>query len=278
MNELTPGKLARPMDRAAMNNDLAVLNQLLGVLNNPLITGAEPPKNAPKPTPAAPTIQMSAFKLSSNKIFFTGAAKAGKSWLSAKIAAVPFELDDPIRAMARDVFGSDAREGDLAEFTHEVFAWGEGQVSKKFPLTASRALFIGNARESQAKVFGISTSTFGTSAFWLNSLAARVNAFAKANPKEIVAVTDVGTAEQYKFLRAAGFMPIHVMCHNLTRNGRGGTNVIDPLVSSIERDITNKISQSPGGQKLWVVWSDTSYPPPSKRFLTVDEFTGGAKP
>ena len=85
-------------------------------------------------------------------------------------------------------------------------------------------------------------------------------------------VTSVWTAEQYKFLRAAGYTPIHVMCNNITRTGRGGSQVVDSLTTTIERDITNKISSEPRGKKLWAVWCDEKYPPTSARLMTVEEF------
>jgi hypothetical protein len=46
MEELT-AKLAKPLDRDNLNNDVGVLNSLLGMLNNPAITGAEVPKGEP---------------------------------------------------------------------------------------------------------------------------------------------------------------------------------------------------------------------------------------
>ena len=51
MDELTPTTLARPMDRAAMSNDMGILKNLLGLLNNPQVTGAEPPPAGPMADP-----------------------------------------------------------------------------------------------------------------------------------------------------------------------------------------------------------------------------------
>ena len=255
------------MDREAMSNDMGMLKSLLGLLNNPAITGASQPQPEAKEEPAkaaAPQAQTE-FQMSTKRIFFTGATKAGKSFLAAQVGARVFELADPVKAMIRDVFGSETSP----ELERDLFAWGDGTVAKSTPLTPSRLLFVKYIRESKY-VGGVDAKLFGTPNFWLASLAARV-----AGEKGIVAVTDVWDANQYKFLRQSGFTPFHVMCNNITRSGRGGSNVVSSLVTSIERDITNKVSQSPGGSKLWVVWSDDKYPPTSNRFLTVDDFVKG---
>lgn len=51
---LKPQPLKKPLDRLAMGGDVAALNGLLGLLNNPNITGAEVPKGADVLAVAAP--------------------------------------------------------------------------------------------------------------------------------------------------------------------------------------------------------------------------------
>jgi hypothetical protein len=54
MNELTETKLTRPLDKAALGNDAAMLRNLTGMLNDPRITGAEVPgAEKRKPFPSA---------------------------------------------------------------------------------------------------------------------------------------------------------------------------------------------------------------------------------
>lgn len=296
MDELSKTKLARPMDRQAMGNDLATLRALCGELNNPLVTGAEPPKaeeSAPiaMPTPA-PALQMPAppapakiipeaerrpvTSIVSKQIFFTGASKAGKSWLAAQLGARTLELDDPIQAMAKSAFG-DYRPESYPAFAEEVFAWGEGMVTKQYPLTAARSQFVESIRDIPHKKGSVSFEEFGTAGFWARTLIVRVQMFHKEFPKELVVVTDVGTADQYVTLKEYGFTPFHVTCNNTTRKGRGGNDVVPALVKSIESSITQKISQSPKGQKLWCVWCDDKYPVPHARLLSVQEFLQGVK-
>ena len=127
MDELTPTTLARPMDRAAMSNDMGILKNLLGLLNNPLLTGAEPPPSGPvaDPQPQAKQEPMTINKINTRRIFLTGAARVGKSWLAQQIAGRTFELADPIQGLASQIFG----KSDPA-LEAELFAWGSGVVSK----------------------------------------------------------------------------------------------------------------------------------------------------
>lgn len=272
MDELSQPKLSRPLDKAAMSNDMGILKNLVAMLNNPLITGAEAPKTEPKagspppepimkPQPQSTTLP----KINSRRLFLTGAPKVGKKWLAAQIAGRVFELDDPIQSMATQVFGSSD-----PGLTQELFVWGEGLITKAYPLTASRLTGVMLIRTLKLGSFGISPERFGTAGFWLESLVARVKA--TITDKELAVITNVWTPDQYKFLRAAGYTPIHVMCNNITRTGRGGTQVVSSLVNSIERDITQKVSSDPKGRKLWAVWCDEKYPPTSSRLLTVEEF------
>lgn len=210
-------------------------------------------------------------------LFFTGAPRAGKSWLAAQLGARVFEFSDPIAAMAADVFGTSIPETDLVGFFNEVYAWGEGVVNQKYPLTACRAAFVGGVRDvvNRQGTFGIPLAEFGTSGFWIRSLVARVAHFRTDFPTELVAVTDVGTQEQYQALREAGFSAFHVSCNNITRSGRGGNAIVNPVADSVGRSLTKEISMSPRGPKLWCVWNDPNYSAPSGRLLSVNEFLKG---
>ena len=331
MDELAAPKLARPMDKSALGNDEAMLRSLVGMLNDPNLTGAvlveEPnkfPATAPltsevaaalteasakfktdkkalqaaadaeasimaaamaspadelAPVAAAPAPQGPTWKLPPgvNRIFFTGAPKAGKSWLATQLGARLFEMDDPIVAMARSAFG-DYKQESYSGFAYEVYAWGEGVVNKNYPLTAARSLFVENIRSiaGSANYDGIFEG-FGTAGFWIRALLNRVTKFHLEFPKEVAVVTDIGTADQYQALRSAGFLHFHVYCHNLTRQARGGVATVSPLVASIEQNLTKAISKEPRGAKLWCVWSDDHYQVPSGRMLSVQEFLGGVK-
>ena len=116
-------------------------------------------------------------------------------------------------------------------------------VSKAYPLTASRLTGVMAIRDSKLVGFGVPLYPIRQLHVLVDSIVSRVSA--ALTPKELAVITSVWTAEQYKFLRAAGYTPIHVMCNNITRTGRGGSQVVDSLTTTIERDITNKISSEP---------------------------------
>ena len=300
--------LQRPLDRANMSNDTASLRALVGLLNNHEVTGAvvpaeeknavsNPPLNPPAaaPIPLTPpasligtpvkakTLPNSGFvpgigpgvaaSLIPNRIFFTGNSKVGKSWLAAQMGARVFEFDDPIDSMAASAFGDVQEPALLNQFRAEIRAWGDGIVTNNHPLTAARAFFIEWIRGCNAKFFGCSLQEFGTPGFWAKSLIARVTAFQTEFPKERVVVTDVLLPDQYHALLPT-FRAYHVTCNPLTRSSRGGGALTNPVADAVGRDLTQKISQSPTGSKLWCVWCDEKYPSPSARVLTVPEFLG----
>jgi len=230
----------------------------------------------PPPKPLAPTSTFTLPK-GNNRIFFTGHSKAGKSWLAAQVGARVIELEDPIRAMAASSFGSSAQPADLTPFFNEVFAWGEGTVNKSYPLTGARAMFIESIRSiKDNSLFEIPFEEFGTAGFWSRSLIARVAKFLLEFPREKVIVSDVFDADQYQALREGGFLAFHVLCNNITRTARGGTAIVNQLSETIERDLIKQVSAQPNGARLWAVWCDEHYAPPSGRLLTVNDFIAGA--
>ena len=164
----------------------------------------------------------------------------------------------------------------LGGFIREITAWGEGIVTPDFPFTAARALFCDKMHEAGVNgdmMMGVSVAEFGTPGFWTKSLLARVTRHINSSPAGCVAVTDIQTPEQYKTLREAGFRAYHVACHNNTRAKRGAAvNDFSRVAAMIEQDITNKLSRSPKGEKLWCVWNDTENAAPSQRLLTLSEF------
>jgi hypothetical protein len=310
MDDLKNTTLKRPMDREAMSNDAMSLRSLVGFLNDPRITGAIAPpdeetaaavvkekekakakaaestvktKAAPEPllkpaavlTPTKSTAPSpTAALLLRKRVMFTGLPKSGKSFLAAQLGARVFEFDDPIFSLAASAFG-DVPASSLGQFVVEVRGWGEGIVNERLPLTAARAHFIEFMRSAGKQgdlLFGVPVVDFGTAGFWVNCLLARVRGFERDFPNEVVAVTDLGSAEQYTALKESGFAPFHVTCHPLTRSARGGSDVVDKLSGGVERDITMKVSQSKAGGKLWCVWCDEKYPSASQRFYSVSDF------
>lgn len=332
MDELTNVKPARPMDRNLMGNDSAMVRNLVGLLNDPNITGAVVPPEEKMTNITAPAAAMQQKVMASvalqaqqsltgtplmpqtphqkrerkapalpqptqvqapadtarhapaQKIFFTGHAKVGKNWLADQMHARVFEFEDPIYNFAASAFGQIKDPSLLDQFVADVVAWGEGFISANYPLTPARALFCDYMHESGPEgdeMMGIPVSTFGTPGFWAKSLIARVSRFL-ADPKKItvdrVVVTNVRYPSQYHTLQSAGFRAYHVMCHNNTRAARGADNsTANAVASSVEQNVTTKVSQQRSGDKLWCIWNDDKVPMPSARLMTVQEFLDAYK-
>jgi hypothetical protein len=280
MNELKDTAPKQPMDRSRTTSDDIVMRDLVGLLNNPAITGAEVPRHPPpleKPAELPmPVVAAPVAAIEVKQVFFTGGPRVGKSWLAERIGAEVFEFEDPIHQMARTFFGAGVNLEDTAGFVKTLVAWGEGTITATHPLTAERGAFLNWFRQTAEQwkdTVILPPSLFGTPDFWTRSLIARVKQFQAAYPGKLIAVTRVDTVTQHKMLSYVGFRPYHVLCNSITQTARGGRSQRTSLTEGIERDITRKLSESPQGKKLWAVWCDDRYPSPSPRLMTIDEFT-----
>lgn len=307
MNELTDTKLKRPMDPAQRSNDAAMLRSLTGLLNNPEVTGAKVPVDVSKPPPESPipaqvlvVDDMSLEKTVVEKvkkaldalpddspvpgvtaqvkaIFFTGHPKSGRTFLAKRLDAELFDFEAPIRVMASRIFHTIEAESYL----RTMFAWGNGEVSPSYPLTAERALCLEMIRSNGGdweEITLMPASMFGTPDFWTRSLIARATQFQKQNPDRIVAVPHVETPMQHRMLTYAGYKGYHVLANSLSRSARGGgQGQSSILLEGINRDITRRLSEQPQGKKLMAVWCDEKHAPPSPRLLTVSEFVQAIK-
>jgi hypothetical protein len=265
MEQLATPELKKPMDRTLMGNDEAALRNLVGMLNDPGITGAvvppeekaamkqrapvpaaPPPLSAPvtaglkaqhappldnNPAIATPPPPFTATQTSptvaapshspAQKIFFTGHPGVGCRTLAARIQARVFNFDDPIYSMAAASFGLVGDSALLLPFVAEVRAWGEGTVSKLFPLTAARALFCDRMHASGAEgdaLFGSSVAAFGAAGFWEECLLARMARYFQAVPTGRAVVINVTTPNQFMALQKQGYRHYHVSCHAATRD------------------------------------------------------------
>lgn len=180
MDELTNSKLRKPLDKSNMGGDVASLKQLIGLMNNPLITGADVPPEAQQqinavfnseavkpfvqnnlsPTSTAPSPTTERAVSASvppnvidnpvslgRKIFFTGRLCAGKDFTAAYIGANVFGFADPIYALTEYLHNVKvtATQGKdlpgIRQFLQTVGQWGRNEVNTKYPLNAERAMF-----------------------------------------------------------------------------------------------------------------------------------------
>lgn len=297
------------MDKSQMGGDVAALNGLLNMMNDPRITGAVVPKGAevlaaatdsipipPFPklnldrrvAPSAPNHIVARGPVNLAKIFYTGLIGAGKDYIAEQTGANIFGFADPIYHLAEYFFGItvNSKTGKdipgVRQFLQVAGAWGRAEVTEQYPLTPARACFVSMIRSlGEANRFDpkheVDWSSYGRNKdIWLNATNARVEDFLAKNPGVRVAITNVRFQNEYKKMQELGWSHIHIMCAPETRLkrvtvGAGSKDVSEQLAAFLNHDATRQISAQPQGAKLRVIWND-SVPAPSPRLYTVPEF------
>jgi hypothetical protein len=264
MQELTDTKLARPMDPTGLSNDHAVLRNLLDTLNNPAITGAQPPVtpkakrpscSVPSPLPVSEPAPPPPQK--TMRIAFTGYSRAGKSWLAEKLGAKTLEFSEPAVAMITPFV-----KVPPPELIGEIMAWGDGYVSPKYPMTAARIAIMRVIAAPDGE------PRFGVPGYWFKLFERRLKA-----ERGRVVVTNIYNSGQHKALRGLGFSIYHVMTSATTRSERRSLGHPDSkFTTEIEQAIVQQFSHQPNGDKLPAIWCDDKQPLPSGRLFSVNEF------
>lgn len=306
MNELSETKLARKLELS--DSGAAGLNELVGFLNNPAITGAVVPKEdamsatlpalpiAPKTEQPAspPTPQLEKKIENTRKIFFTGCLKVGKDHCAAQAGAVTHGFADPLYMLATYFFGvevSPLKGKDLPgcrEFLQSVGQVGRGIITPEYPMSLGRAAFTQIIRSlgsvgNPGFCPSVSWKDYGlTQDLWVDACLRRVTSASQDSPDQRMAVTNCRYMNEYKALVADGWTPWHVMCSADTRMKRLAKvglrpdahalkDISEQLALRLDAQVTKTISQQPKGNMLHVIWNDNT-PPPSPRLYTVAQF------
>lgn len=309
MEELAPTTLAKPLDKNLMSNDSAMLRSLTGMLNDPNITGAELPAserkpvntapippggldpratpaaidslNIPTPTPQAaqPTPQASPANPTAaastppvplpNRLVFTG---RGVREAAAALGAKYYTVNGPVLALANYFYPGISKDTAGAEtFLAAVKAWGANEISKEYPVTPARAMFVTMVRAiAPALPAGISWANFGANeGFWIDACVAS----ATLEPEDTrVVVSGLTTDIELKFFSTQGFQHWHLMArpgHKVTIDSQNKLN------SSLDNSVTTQVSQQRTGGKLRAIWND-NVSPISNRLWTLPEFLARA--
>lgn len=297
MSELKPSTPFRPIKPDAPDN---ALTSLVGLLNNPLITGAvvpvekeiltPSPVSDPAPVTAPPPARDIPTPLG-RKLFFTGRLCSGKDYAAGKLGASIYGLADPIYSLAEYLLNIkiNANEGKDAPgvraFLQTAGQWGRAEVNAQYPHTPERAMFTMMVRSlANQNVFnfgGVDWRMFGlTSDLWLDGLISRV---ATDSTGKLVAVTNVRFPNEYKRLVADGFQAWHCVCspqswiarlaeRKLKSDSPELADVSEQLATNLNADLTRKLSANKNGPRMRVVWSDSAVPPPSPRLYSLEEF------
>lgn len=233
-----------------------------GIVTESTVVAATPPP--PQPIQQAPA-PVATTDSSLGRIFFTGRSGVGKTHLAGLLGAAEFCIQDPILRMLSEEFPSLSGPYPM-DFVNLVIMWGEGVVSDKVPVSATRVLFNQIARAKWG-------SDFGTPGFWTRRLLDA--ALAHEGQSVVTTVTD---EKQVTALKEAGFTHYHVMCANptlLQRKRRSGAN--DNLANALDAQVIKALSMQRDGAKLKVIWCDTVAPAPSGRLFDIGGFLALAK-
>lgn len=221
---------------------------------------AQPQPVAPPPPPPP---QPQSIDLS--RIFFTGRSGVGKTHLAGLLGAAEFCIQDPILRMLSEEF-AELKGNYPYDFINLVILWGEGVITDKVPITATRILF---SREAK-RLWG---SEFGTSGFWTRRL---LDAALEHDGQSVV--TTVTDEKQFTALKEAGLVHFHVMCSNPSlqqRQRRKGAN--DALANTLDNQVMKALSMQREGPKIRAIWCDSTAPPLSSRLYDIGGFLAEAK-
>jgi hypothetical protein len=298
-----PAPLKRPLDPANMGQEAAALRGLVGMLNDPRITGAvvppgestavetaaispelpPPPAIAPPPPPV-----VEARVIDASKIFYTGRLKAGKDHIAGLTGAKNFGFSEPLYYLLEFFFGvKDKDKHGARKFLQYAGQVGRNVINEQYPLTPERAVFVQMVRTLSKKfpdTLRVDWSTYGfNNNIWLDAVNQRIDEHLASQPGARVSNTNVRFEHEFARLKEQGFRHYHVMCSKATWEARlkqAGlqanspvvTDVSEQLAAALDRDVTQKISKQRTGKKLAVIWNDPAVPPPSPRLYTVNEF------
>lgn len=298
--DMKPQPLKRPMENTG--SDMAALNSLIGLVNNPNITGAEVPKTVtaaivvPEPVqvqvPEAKPLASNAGSRS-DTLFFTGRFQVGKDYVAAAAGAKIFGFADPLYQLATYCYGIEVTANQnkdvpgMREMLQILGQWGRGTLNVKYPVTPARAVFVSWVRSLSASIAPeslVDWADYGRNEnIWLDACLRRVAIYREANPGVRVAITNARFKNEIEVLKSTGWRHFHVMCSPntwQTRLAKTGLTMESPTVRDIsettamqmDSDVTQRISSNRTGKKLAVIWNDTLVPAISERLHTLDSF------
>lgn len=309
---LKPQPLKKPLDRSQMGGDVAALNSLLGILNNPQITGAvvekgadvlavatdktgatlppaDPVLSQPVKTKPLPLPEQAIARAATNpqKIFYTGLIGAGKDYVAEQTGATIFGFADPLYHLANYFFGIavNSKTGKdipgVRQFLQMAGQWGRAEVSEQYPLTPARACFIsmirslGEMGRFDAK-HCIDWSEFGRDTrLWVNGVTKRAAAYLLENPTGKIASTNVRFQPEYKTLSELSWTHFHIMCSAATRAKRVKVTSDKDTSEQMALWFNNDVTKKISQRPTGPklrVIWNDDVPPPSPRLFTVAEF------
>jgi hypothetical protein len=309
-DNMLKSELKRPLEKMQLGREKSAMRQLIGMLNNPEITGAFVPAgenpmealDAEAPTELVTeetpqTIKQVpppvAFDVTS-KIFFTGRLYSGKDHAASAIGATILGVADPLYYLANHFFGTQvtATSGKdipgIRAFLQAAGQWGRAHVDEQYPLTPARACFVTMVRSLAAAgvISGheVEWDKFGSEAgLWLDAVLRRADVMLALGEATRLAVTNVRFKLEFDTFRDAGWTHFHVMCSpqtwmkrlansKLTPQSPQVNDVSEKMAAALNDQVIKQISQNKNGHRLHVIWNDDEVAPPSNRLLTLMQF------
>ena len=188
--------------------------------------------------------------------------------IAAQLGSVNFRLNADAHALALRFFpDAELDTPGFAELIATIRAWGDGEVSEKYPLTVERAMFTRLARIEPTEPGASTTANFGKPGFWTDALVSYIKTHAEANPNDLIVVSGISDITQLRFFQTLGFQHWHI-------TGAPGAQV-DPFSAQLDQDTIRVVSQQRQGAKLRAVWSEPT--PCNGRLWTAKEFIDAFK-
>jgi len=277
MNELKDTKLRRPMDNLNLGGDVAALNGLLSLVNNPAITGAvippgvntkvteglkdyKVPGNHPPAvdigSPLSPAgdetqltsnIQPAQAPSRASRLFFTGRLGVGKDYCSTAAGLQVIGFADPLYYIAQHFFGgvinstSGKDTPGMRTFLQSVGQWGRGTVNDQYPVTPARACFVTMIRSLAASGviygFDVDWHSFGKDENIWLDSCLRRSVTSDSK----VGITNVRFSNEFKRLQSEGWQHWHVVCSVNTWRERLVTKNLTPDSSQV-RDYSEQLA------------------------------------
>lgn len=306
---LTPTITFKPA--GGQQREAAALNNLVGFLNNPEITGNRPPApfpgkpaDGPPPAPANTKEPMPSKVEPSGmvnprvalgpqtKIFFTGRMRAGKDHVAKAAEAQIFGFADPIYWLMVRLFGVAATKTSPGgrEWLQTIGQWGRAVYSTAYPLTPTRAIFANMIRvmaptlTKERPDLGVDWENFGRSTgLWLEAALRRVEAWQITNGNTArIAITNARFDNEVQVLKTCGWNHWHIMCSPKTlavrlakdgqaANGKAQNDLSEQVARKFDESVYRLIKTAQRGAMLRVIWNDDAVSP-SPRLYTVNQW------
>jgi hypothetical protein len=188
--------------------------------------------------------------MQSKKFAFSGRMGSGKDYV-AKIGGMKiFGFADPIYEISQYFLGTqDKSNPEVRKFMQLVGQVGRGEVTRDYPASMERCLFVQMMRDKLSTIFGWTDdygcadwSKYGNdSTFWITLLLWRTHEYERTHRDALIAVTNVRFENELEALKKHGFQHFHVKCFESERIERLGSGWSEKLNDDLSEKLAQKL-------------------------------------